>query len=158
MELLVEVVREGDEAGGTPKDVRVGGCEPGELRGPEARMQMGAGSRMDGRRIEAPAKPPGRLGAAGVAPPQHRRQRPPRAVERHQAMPEARCPDRVDPLVAAADHLADQAYHLLGIPAVVALLPPLVDRIALLVEALRAHGGRADVEREHGRHAANLPW
>ena len=53
---------------------------------------------------------------------------------------------------------AEAAAALVGIPAVVALLPPLVDRLRSLVEALRAHGGGSDVEREHGRHAANLPW
>ena len=33
----------------------------------------------------------------------------------------------------------------------------LTDRLRALVEALGPDGGRADVEREHGRHAANLP-
>src|SRR5207237_10014330 len=100
----------------------------------------------------------GGFGAPAVAPAEHRGQGPAGRVECKEAVAEAGRADCVDAVVAAADHLADEPHDLVGIPAVVALLPPLVDRLAVLVEALRAHRGRADVEREHGRHAPNLPW
>jgi len=152
-QLFVEVIAEGHEAGHAPKDVRLGLGQPGELRRPEARVEMRTGSRLDGGWVDAPPEPLGGLAAAGVAPAQYGRQGPTRIVERDEAVPEAGSADRIDALVTAADHLVDEAHDLVGIPAVVAFLPPLVDRLGSLVEALRAHGGGADVEREHGRHA-----
>ena len=64
-------------------------------------------------------------------------------------MPEARRADGVHVLVAPVDHRADELDHLVRVRALVALQLQLVDRLAALVEALRTHRGRADVERQH---------
>ena len=117
-------------------------------------MQVGAGARVDGIVVEPPAQPRGRVRAARVAPAEKLGQGLSLAVERNQAVAEARDAVRF----GAVEHLAAQGDDLVRVAAVIALLPQLVDRLALLVERLRPHRGRADVEREHGRHAANLPW
>ena len=149
-----EVVGERDEALRLPEDVGLRLREPRELRRPERRMQVGAGAGVDGIVVEPATEPLGGVRAPSVAPAEELGQRLSVAVERDEAVAEARDAVRF----GAVEHLAAESDDLVGVAAVVALLPQLVDRLALLVEPLRPHGGRADVEREHGRHAANLPW
>jgi len=158
-ELRIEVVAEGDEARGPAEDLRLGLGEPGELRRPEGGVQRRPRPGVDGGRVgHPPAEPLRRAGRAGVAPPEHRRERPARLVERDEAVPEARGADRVDVLVPPADDLPDEPDDLVGVTTVVAFLLQIVQRVGALAEALGAHRGRADVEGEHRRHRSNLLW
>ncbi len=139
-----EIVGERDEAGGPAEEVGLGLREPGELRGPERRVEVRAGARVHLAGVEAAAQRLGRAGAARVAPAEDRRQRLPAAVDRDEAVREARRRVRL----GAAEDRPDERGHLGGVGRVVALLPELAGRLGALVEALRAYRRGADVEGE----------
>ena len=70
----VEVVGERDEAGGAAKHLRLRLREPGELGGPEARVDGGAGARVHGFRVGTAPQPRRGARALGVTPAEERRQ------------------------------------------------------------------------------------
>jgi len=108
-------------------------------------VQVAAGARVDGVAVEPAPEPLGGVRAARVAPAEDRRQRLPVPVDGDEAVREA---GRRVGLLAAEDTL-DELLHLRGVGRLVALLPQLARGLRAVVEALRAHGGRPDVEREH---------
>ena len=140
------------------EDLGLGLREPGELRRPEA---TGGGARRCAR-----ARRPGRAGAAAT---RRRRRCACRAsrgarVSGLPASSSARSewPKHEVPTASASSSrpsitVRTSVDDLVGVAAVVFLLLQLVDRLRALVEALGPDRGGADVEREHGRHAANLP-
>src|SRR4029079_1086767 len=99
----------------------MGPREPGELRGPEGRVEVGAGPRVHGLRVEPPAEPFGRIGAPRVAPAEHLGERLAALVEREQAVAEARRAVRL----VAVEHRARKASDLRRVASVVFLLAQL---------------------------------
>jgi len=139
-----QVVGEGDEPPGAAEDLRLGLREPGELRGPEGRVEECARARVHLRWIEALGQPLCGVCAARVAPAEDRRERVPVFVDGDEAVREARCRVRL----RVAEDAPDGGGDLVGLCALVPLPAQLFRRLPALVEALRAHRRGADVEGE----------
>ena len=95
---LVEVVAERDEASRRPEDLGLRLREPRELRRPEARMEVRAGARVHGVRVEPAPQPLGCSRAPRVPPAEDLGQRPPVLVEREQRL----CPKHDVPTASAS--------------------------------------------------------
>ena len=154
-QVRVEIFRERHEARRRAKDAGLLLCEPSELRGPVARVDLRAGSGVHRLRVDTSQQPVGRVGGPCVAPAEHGRQRTAVRVERNEAVPEARRSRGVDVVGA---HLGDRPTNELDDAVGVVLTGVLPSRgLPLLgrgVEDPRADRRRADVESEDARHGA----
>jgi len=151
-ELRVQVVAERDEAVGGSEHGRLFLREPGELRRPVARVDHTTRSRMHGLVVDTTKQPVGRVGGTRIAPGENRRQRPPMAVERQEAVAEARCADRVD--LAGASRLSDRLARVLDdqvrvVLARIVAAGRLLSFLGRFVEHVGTDRRGADIESEY---------